>query len=198
MGVLFVFPRRHHVASGGSANPKTAGSTAAFPDRFNKSETKKKRFAGIRARAFHMETAERSTPAASAAALVPPKASTTSSTVLSINVHSSRMVKKSTVHNNGIAKICESGTVSTMDSRATIAKRLRATQDALNLSATELCREIGEGTNAWSQYVNAKRPLTLRVADKLCSTYGLTLDWLFRGNRSGLPLDFAQRIRNVS
>lgn len=198
MGVLFVFPPRHHRASGGSANPKTAGSTAAFPDRFNKSETNKKRFAGIRARAFHMETADRSTPAASAAALVPPKASTTSSTVLSISVHSSRTVKKSRHHGSGIAKICESGMVSTMDSRTTIAKRLRATQEALALSATELCREIDIGTNAWSQFVNAKRPLTLPVADKLCSTYGLTLDWLFRGNRSGLPLDFSQRVRNVS
>lgn len=155
MGVLFVFPsKRQRGADDGSANPKTAGSTAAFPDRLSKLETKKKRFAGIRARAFHMETVCGSTPAASAAAKVPPKASTTSSTVLSIAIHNSRMVNKSTGHGSGIAEKYKSGMVSTMDSRAIIAKRLAATQDALNLSGAELCREIHIGPNAWSQFIS--------------------------------------------
>ncbi len=69
----------------------------------------------------------------------------------------------------------------------TLAKRLKLTQDALEVSGADIHRATGIKPNRWSQYVNNKRPITLEASDKLCDAYGLTLDWIYRADPSGLP-----------
>lgn len=68
-----------------------------------------------------------------------------------------------------------------------IAKRLQMTREALELSKAELCRGIGCKHPRWSQYESGDRRITLEIADKLCEKYGVTLDWIYRGNMSALP-----------
>ena len=76
-----------------------------------------------------------------------------------------------------------------------VAKRLILTRDALNRTAAEICREIGCKPNRWSQYESGERRITLEIAERLCDKYGLTLDWIYRGDPSGLPqrLDIKER-----
>lgn len=72
--------------------------------------------------------------------------------------------------------------------------RLIMTRNALGLSQAELCREAGIATNAWNQF-EKDRTITIVNAIKLCDRFGLTLDWLYLGDRSGLP---GRVLRNLS
>ena len=68
-----------------------------------------------------------------------------------------------------------------------IARRLAHLLVALEISAAELCRQTGLTTNRWSQYETGERPITLAAATILCEKYGITLDWIFFGDESGMP-----------
>jgi transcriptional regulator with XRE-family HTH domain len=70
---------------------------------------------------------------------------------------------------------------------AEIGERLKATRKALGFNATVFSRSAGIAQNAYSQYESGVRRLTLVQALKLCNKHGLTLDWLYRGDLSGLP-----------
>jgi len=79
-----------------------------------------------------------------------------------------------------------------------IADRLRATREALDLSAADLCKRLDIKPNRWSQYESGERQVTLPVAIALCEEFGLTLDWIYRGNPSQLPHEFRLRIRRAA
>ena len=79
-----------------------------------------------------------------------------------------------------------------------IADRLKLTREGIGISAAELCRQIGCKPNRWSQYESADRKITVEVADRLCDEYGLTLDWIYRGNPAGLPHGLRMKIRQVA
>jgi transcriptional regulator with XRE-family HTH domain len=51
--------------------------------------------------------------------------------------------------------------------------------------------------NRYSQYESGVRPLTIDAALRICEEYGLTLDWLFRGDRSMLPHRLAIEIARI-
>ena len=76
-----------------------------------------------------------------------------------------------------------------------LANRIKMTREALELSAAELCKTIGIKENRWSQYESGERKITLQVADLLCDEFGLTLDWIYRGNPAGLPHEFRLKLR---
>jgi transcriptional regulator with XRE-family HTH domain len=68
------------------------------------------------------------------------------------------------------------------------------TRDALELIDADICRGIGVKPNRWSQYVTGTRRITIEVADKLCDRYNVTLDWIYRGDPSALPLALSKRM----
>lgn len=79
-------------------------------------------------------------------------------------------------------------------SAAAIGKRLVAMHTALGISQADVCRATGFKENRYSQYVNGVRPLTLGAAMKIADAYGVTLDYLFRGNPGSLPANLQQKI----
>jgi antitoxin component HigA of HigAB toxin-antitoxin module len=198
---VFTFPsgaQYQRAASAMGHKPNSRGSGAGLPDRSKKPAKTKYHLAGMRDRALQLETTLRSTPANCATADGPPKADTTSSTVVSTDCEYSPSVKMSTGHAMELAESSINGASNPVQSVKQISARLAATQAALGLRSAEVCRQIGITPNRWSQYVNGKRPLTLDVADRLCTTYGLTLDWLYRGNINGIPHAVARKIRAVA
>lgn len=72
-----------------------------------------------------------------------------------------------------------------------ISHRLRATRESLGKSQAEICRDIDCQPNRWNQYETGERRITLEIADRLCRRFGLTLDWIYRGDPSGLPNRFS-------
>lgn len=77
-----------------------------------------------------------------------------------------------------------------------IAERLVATQQALGISPAELSRRTGIPPNQWTQFTDPKykRRITLAAAYKLKDAFGVTLEWVFDGDRAKLPYDIASKL----
>jgi transcriptional regulator with XRE-family HTH domain len=78
-----------------------------------------------------------------------------------------------------------------------IATRLRHTREAIGVNQTEFARRVNLKQSRYNQYESGARPLTIDAAHKICDEYGLTLDWLFRGDRSRLPHHLAIKIARI-
>jgi transcriptional regulator with XRE-family HTH domain len=76
------------------------------------------------------------------------------------------------------------------------ARRLRLTRLAMGI---ENQRDFGEpagiSQSLYNRFETGSRLLTLQAALTLCLHYDLTLDWLYRGDPSGLPYKLATSIR---
>lgn len=79
-------------------------------------------------------------------------------------------------------------------SSKTIAKRLQMTRGALGVTAAQICRAIECKPNRWSQYESGERRITLAVAIRFCEVYGVSLDWIYRGDPSALPVRLHQKL----
>ena len=77
--------------------------------------------------------------------------------------------------------------LSMADKLKSLGSRLKMTREALDLSAADLCKIIRVRPNRWSQYESGERRITIEVAEKLCDEFGLTLDWIYRGNAAHIP-----------
>lgn len=77
-----------------------------------------------------------------------------------------------------------------------VARRLAAARKALGLDQ----EEFGAGGNLsqprYNQYETGRRLLTLSAAMALCERYNLTLDYLYRGDPSGLPYRLADKVKS--
>ena len=78
-----------------------------------------------------------------------------------------------------------------------IATRLRHTREALGVNQTEFARRANLKQNRYNQYESGARPLSIDAAHKICDEYGVTLDWLYRGDRSMLPYQLAIEIARI-
>ena len=78
-----------------------------------------------------------------------------------------------------------------------IATRLRHTREALGVNQREFARRANLKPNRYSQYESGTRSLTIDAAHKICDEYGVTLDWLYRGDRSRLPHQLALDIARI-
>jgi len=72
--------------------------------------------------------------------------------------------------------------------------RLEAARMVLQLDHIDMAKAAGTSAQAWSNYVRAERPLDIEKAIKLCDRYKLTLDWIFRGDPSGLPYELGEKL----
>ena len=68
-----------------------------------------------------------------------------------------------------------------------IAVRLRLSREALGIKPAELCRITGIKPNTYSQWEAAKGRPRLDEARLLRRHFGITLDWIYEGDPSGLP-----------
>ena len=85
-----------------------------------------------------------------------------------------------------------------MQSPERIGKRLRMTRIALGYDGkqAEFAAEIAVLPTALSQWELAYqgRTITIGAAIRLCDRFGLDLDWIYRGDPSGLP----QRLNSLA
>ena len=60
---------------------------------------------------------------------------------------------------------------------------------------TAMAIALGIEVSRWNNFERGHSPLSLEVANRICARFpGVTLDWLIRGNPSGLPLELAKRL----
>lgn len=78
---------------------------------------------------------------------------------------------------------------------AVIGERLVRARLALGLTQSELADAAGIGRNTYNQWERGKGRPGLGEALKLCDKFGLTLDWIYRGDPSGLPFRIASGLQ---
>jgi DNA-binding XRE family transcriptional regulator len=83
----------------------------------------------------------------------------------------------------------------------TVGARLRLTRGALGFGGRQQAKfAAGAGIppTQFNNWENDKRAPKIEAAIALCKTYSLTMDWIYRGELSGLPLQIAEKIRRGS
>ncbi|MER5171612.1 helix-turn-helix domain-containing protein [Thioclava kandeliae] len=69
-----------------------------------------------------------------------------------------------------------------------IGERLRAVREAMsNLNQKDWASKNGFSISQYSNWENGLRRISVDEAQRLCDLYGLTLDFIYRGRRDGLP-----------
>ena len=72
--------------------------------------------------------------------------------------------------------------------------RLRASREALKLTATQLAARLGVSRSRLSNWESGTSKVDLEYALTLKAVYGLTLDWIFGGDLSTVKSDLAAEI----
>lgn len=78
-----------------------------------------------------------------------------------------------------------------------VARRLERSRIAIGLDQQEFAEAAGLSQPRCNPYETGKRLLTLPAAMLLCERYMLTLDWLYRGDPSGLPMRLLTKINEA-
>lgn len=73
-----------------------------------------------------------------------------------------------------------------------VGQRLEKLRGALGFDAQSgMAKFIGVPTNTYNNWVNSVSLIRPQDAIVLCAKTGVTLDWIYRGDPSGLPMKFA-------
>lgn len=75
-----------------------------------------------------------------------------------------------------------------------MAARLKLTRLALGLSQAELCRRADLSRNTYNQWERGHGRPDVHYVIRLCETFRLTLDWIYRGEMQGLPPSLAETV----
>ncbi len=78
---------------------------------------------------------------------------------------------------------------------AAIGERLLLTRQALGLAQKDFADRAGLAANTYNQYESGRNIPALDRAHALCDAYGLTMDWIYRGDPSGLRYELAAAIK---
>jgi transcriptional regulator with XRE-family HTH domain len=82
-------------------------------------------------------------------------------------------------------------------SRAEVAARLKLTREALELDQAEMARMVGTTPQKWNNAETGDNFIGREDAIRLCRATGVTMDWIFRGVRVGLPAKVLEGIAKV-
>lgn len=78
-----------------------------------------------------------------------------------------------------------------------IGARLRLLRLALGLTPAEMSDSMGMLRTYWTRFEKGHRSITPTFAAAVAERYGVTLDFILVGDRSGLPLRLAEQMRQV-
>ncbi|PRX33967.1 Transcriptional regulator, contains XRE-family HTH domain [Meinhardsimonia xiamenensis] len=78
-----------------------------------------------------------------------------------------------------------------------IGRRLALLRRALGLRPSEMADLLGIPRTYWSRFEGGKRAISDTVAALLVEKFGVTLDFIILGRWDKLPLDLAERMREI-
>ena len=78
-----------------------------------------------------------------------------------------------------------------------VAKRLELFRKSLGMRQVDLARELGWSQQKWGQWEKGKRKPNISDMIELAERYGVTLDYIYRGDMSRLPEWMAKKIREL-
>jgi transcriptional regulator with XRE-family HTH domain len=80
------------------------------------------------------------------------------------------------------------------DSVEAVAARLKAVREALGMTKREFAEKADMGEQTYGPFENAVRPLSLTAAKKLRAAHGLSLEFMYFGNKADLPHRIAEKL----
>jgi transcriptional regulator with XRE-family HTH domain len=83
-------------------------------------------------------------------------------------------------------------------SNTDIARRLQALMDALGQNQVGMANLVGVSQPAMNNYLKGLRRPDLDVGISIQTRTGATLDWLYLGDRSGLPARLLEKLPDLS
>jgi transcriptional regulator with XRE-family HTH domain len=89
----------------------------------------------------------------------------------------------------------QTAAIDPQQSAAAIGERLRLTRDVSGLGQAEFAARANLAANTYNQIEHGKKRPSIEVAIALCVAYELTLDWVYRGDPSGLRYETADAIK---
>ena len=78
-----------------------------------------------------------------------------------------------------------------------IGERLRLTREAMGLSQAKFALRAGVSPIAYDQYERGKMQPAIDQAIKIRDAHGLTLDWIYLGDGSGLKAGLSDAIEKL-
>jgi transcriptional regulator with XRE-family HTH domain len=78
---------------------------------------------------------------------------------------------------------------------AEIGERLKLVRNVVGYSQLEFCERARIAPNTYNQLERGNRRPAIENAIALCETYGITLDWIYRGDMGGLSYKTAEAIK---
>ena len=81
-----------------------------------------------------------------------------------------------------------------MEGHRSISIRLKRTRQAFGLSQAKWCQLVGITPSAWNNYEYGTNRISIDQALKICRATGISLDWIYRGLRAGLPYELACKL----
>lgn len=75
-----------------------------------------------------------------------------------------------------------------MPDKIAVGARLARLRDALDMNQTEFAKHLSIAQNRLSQYETGDRLIPVNVATVVASRTGVTLDWIYNGEGSSLPM----------
>lgn len=82
--------------------------------------------------------------------------------------------------------------------QAEVGRRIILARNALGLKAIQLARSLNISAQRLSNYERGDRPFDLELAMELSRKHGITMDYIYRGELRGLPLEIFQRLDPLS
>ena len=168
--------------------PKISRGSKAKPRALAAAAKTKKYSGGIDPLAFQLLTADAPTPAISATAAEPPKASTNFSTDRSMCIDNSRHMKTQAdlldLHVSAVEISPEVKFAMFVGTRDEIIARLRMLPAILDKSDAELAHICGVSPSTWSNYKSesaSKNTIIWEAALELWNAYGLPMEWVYDG-----------------
>ena len=76
-----------------------------------------------------------------------------------------------------------------------IGERLEALRRAFDLTQAEFAGRAGIQQNTYSQYATGKNLPRIEFAERICDEYGVTLDWIYRGDVSGMSVNIVNLLK---
>lgn len=73
------------------------------------------------------------------------------------------------------------------DEPEAVGTRLKRVREVLGLSKREFAERAGLTEQTYGPFENARRPLSLEAAKRLRKHYGLSLEFMYFGNKADLP-----------
>lgn len=76
-----------------------------------------------------------------------------------------------------------------------IGERLKLLREAKGMTQAAFSRTLKIDQQQWNNYERGFRRISIDQATKVCIITGATLDWIYRGVTSALPLELALQIQ---